>query len=178
MAKHKDKEILEEQEQEIEEQLEEELEEMQDSEEVEEVSEEDEACMDRLVKLQADFENFKARTQREKSDMIFFLKQDILLKVLPRLDDLQRMLQNTPENERKGALYEGLVTLEKKLVSDLEKMWVKSFKSCGWEVNPDKHEVMTTVPGKKEWIICDEFEKWYELDWRVLRHAKVVVWAG
>jgi molecular chaperone GrpE (heat shock protein) len=57
-------------------------------------------------------------------------------------------------------------------------MWVKSFNSLGEEVDPDKHDVMTTVPWKEEWIVFDEFEKWYELDWRVLRHAKVVVWAG
>jgi len=142
------------------------------------ISKEDEACKDKLVKLQADFENFKARVDREKSDMIFFLKQDILLKILPRLDDLERMLKNTPEEEKKWALYEWLVTLEKKLVSDLEKMWVKSFCSKWNEVNPDKHEVMTTIPGQKENVICDEFEKGYELDGRILRHAKVVVWAG
>ena len=57
-------------------------------------------------------------------------------------------------------------------------MWVKSFCSKWNEVNPDKHEVMTTIPGQKENVICDEFEKGYELDGRILRHAKVVVWAG
>jgi molecular chaperone GrpE len=93
------------------------------------------------------------------------------------LDDLERMLKNTPEEDRKWPLYEGLVTLEKKLKDDLEKMWVKAFKSCGQEVDPDKHEVMTTIPWKKENVICDEFEKGYTLDWRVLRHAKVVVGA-
>jgi len=173
MAKHKDKENLEEQE--IIEEAQEELEEIVD--ENWEIDEE-KLYKEKYIKLQADFENFKARVEREKSDMIFFLKQDILLKVLPRLDDLERMIKNTPKEERKWALYEGLVTLEKKLKSDLEKMWVKPFKSCWKEVDPEKHEVMTTVPGKKENIICDEFEKGYELDWRILRHAKVVVWAG
>ena len=173
MAKHKDKEILEEQE--IIEEAEEELEEIVD--EDGEVDEE-KLYKDKYMKLQADFENFKSRVDREKSDMIFFLKQDILLKVLPRLDDLQRMIKNTPKHERKWALYEGLVTLEKKLVSDLEKMWVKAFCSKWKDVNPDMHEVMTTIPGQKENIICDEFEKGYKLDGRILRHAKVVVWAG
>ena len=175
MAKHKDKEYLEEQE--IEEQVEEELEEIQDSEEVENISEEDEACMDKLVKLQADFENFKARTQREKSDMIFFLKQDIFSKVLPRVDDLERIINSTKKEDKNTPIYEWVLALHKKLVSDLEKMWVKAFKSKWEEVNPDKHEVMTTIPGKKEGVICDEFEKGYELNWKVLRHAKVVVWA-
>ena len=140
-------------------------------------SKEDEACFDKLVKLQADFENFKARVEREKSDMIFFLKQDILLKVLPRLDDLERIISNTPENEKSTSVYEGIVAMEKKLKADLEKMWVKSFCSKWKEVDPDKHEVMTTVPWQKENIICDEFEKGYTLDGRILRHAKVVVGA-
>ncbi len=179
--KHKNKEFLEEKE--IIEEAEQEVKEIKNEdwsiseEKLEKLSTEEESYKEKYTKLQADFENFKSRIQREKSDMIFFLKQDILLKILPRLDDLERMIKNTPENERSWALYEGLVTLEKKLRGDLEKMWVKAFKSCWKEIDPNKHEVMTTIPGKKENIVCDEFEKGYELDGRVLRHAKVVVWA-
>jgi molecular chaperone GrpE len=68
--------------------------------------------------------------------------------------------------------------MQSKLIADLDKMWVKSFNSKWEEVNPDMHDVMTTVPGNKEWIIFDEFEKGYKLNDRVLRHAKVIVWAG
>jgi molecular chaperone GrpE len=82
--------------------------------------------------------------------MIFFLKSDILKKVLPRIDDLQRMIQNTPEEMRTGALYEGIVSMETKLISDLDKMGVKAFDSKGQTVDPDKHDVMTTVPGQEE----------------------------
>jgi molecular chaperone GrpE (heat shock protein) len=77
-----------------------------------------------------------------------------------------------------GALFEGIVSMETKLISDLDKMWVKAFDSKWSTVDPDKHDVMTTVPGQEEWIIFDEFEKWYILWDKVLRHAKVVVWAG
>ena len=52
---------------------------------------------DALARSQADFENFKKRTERDKDDMIFFLKADIFKKILPRLDDLERMIKNTPE---------------------------------------------------------------------------------
>lgn len=132
---------------------------------------------DTLARSQADFVNFQQRTARDKEDMIFFLKSDILKKVLPRIDDLQRMIHNTPEEMKIGALYEGIVSMETKLLSDLDKMGVKSFDSKWSEVNPDKHDVMTTVPGQKEWIIFDEFEKGYNLGDKVLRHAKVVVGA-
>jgi molecular chaperone GrpE len=97
---------------------------------------------------------------------------------LPRLDDLDRIIKNTPNELKSNALFEWIVSMQSKLIEDLDKMWVKSFDSKGEEVNPDKHDVMTTVPGQKEWIIFDEFEKWYVLWDKVLRHAKVVVWAG
>ncbi len=180
--KHRNKEFLEEQE--LEEQVEEEVENIENEDWTineekleEELSPEEESFKDKYVKLQADFENFKSRTNREKSDMIFFLKQDILKNILPKLDDLDRIINNTNDELKNTPLYEWVVVMEKNLKADLEKMWVKSFVSKWKEVDPNKHDVMTTVPWKKEWIICDEFEKGYELDWKVLRHAKVVVWA-
>jgi molecular chaperone GrpE len=81
----------------------------------EEISPEDEACMDRLAKTQADFLNFKARTEREKSDMIFFLKQDIFKKVLPVLDDLDRIITATLDENKNTPIYEGILSLYKKL---------------------------------------------------------------
>jgi len=54
----------------------------------------------------ADFDNFKKRTERDRTDMIFFLKQDIFKKILPRLDDLERMIKNTPEELKENALFE------------------------------------------------------------------------
>ncbi len=138
---------------------------------------EDEACIDKLAKTMADFENFKKRTERDRQDMIFYLKWDIFKKILPRLDDVERIIKNTPEDMQSWALFEWVISIEKKLKKDLENLWVKSFDSIWEEVNPDKHDVMTTIPWKEEWIIVDEFEKWYVLWDKVLRHAKVVVWA-
>jgi molecular chaperone GrpE len=56
---------------------------------------------DMLARNQADFDNFKKRTERDKDDMIFFLKLDIFKKILPRLDDLERIIKNTPEDMAK-----------------------------------------------------------------------------
>lgn len=161
------------------EQMEEEIEEIKDKEE-ELIEEEKELEIDEnsaLAKVMADFDNFKKRTERDKADMIFFLKQDIFKKILPRLDDLDRIIKNTPEDLKENALFEGIVSMQSKLLSDLDKMWVKPFDSNWEEVDPNLHEVMTTVPGQKENIIFDEFEKWYMLWDKVLRHAKVVVGA-
>lgn len=132
---------------------------------------------DMLARVQADHDNFKKRTERDKQDMIFFLKLDIFKKILPRLDDLERIIKNTPEDMQNGGLYEGVVSLQKTLLKDLQSLWVEAFDSIWKEVDPDKHEVMTQVPGKQG-IIIDEFEKWYVLWERVLRVAKVVVGNG
>lgn len=131
----------------------------------------------KLSRVMADFENYKKRVERDKQEMIFFLKKDILKNILPRIDDMERIIKNTPDELKENALYEWIVSMHKKLISDLEKMWVKAFDSIWDEVDPEKHDVMTTVPWQKEWIIFDEFEKGYMLWDSVLRHAKVVVWA-
>lgn len=130
-----------------------------------------------LAKTLADFDNYKKRVERDKKDMIFFLKADILKNILPRIDDIERIIKNTPDDLKWNALFEGILSLEKKLLTDLEKLWVKPFNSIWETVNPDLHDVMTTVPWKETWIIFDEFEKWYSLEGKVLRHAKVIVWA-
>lgn len=130
---------------------------------------------DMLARSQADFENFKMRVQRDKEDMIFFLKADIFSKVLPRVDDLERVVLSTPEELRGNALFTWVETTLKSLSKDLEKLWVTAFSSKWEKVDPDKHDVMTQVPWE-DWIIVDEFVKGYMLWDRVLRHAKVVVW--
>lgn len=150
-------------------------------EEQEDIIQEDESQIaklkDMLARSSADLENFKKRTERDKADMVFFLKLDIFKSILPRIDDLERIIKNTPEEMQNWAVYEWVVTLQKTLLKDLDKLWVIAFNSVGDEVNPDKHEVMTQVPWEEGKII-DEFEKWYMLWDRVLRVAKVVVGNG
>lgn len=174
----KDKETM--QEEDILEQMQDEIEEMETSEEKEEIiekSSENDKTKEILAKTLADFDNYKKRVERDKEEMIFFLKADILKKILPRIDDLERILKNTPEELKTNPLFEWVLSMQKKLLEDLEKMWVKPFESIWQTVNPDLHDVMTVVSGQESGIIFDEFEKWYLLWDKVLRHAKVIVWA-
>ncbi len=142
----------------------------------EEDSDEVAKLKDMLARVNADYQNFKVRTQRDKDDMIFFLKQDIFKKILPRIDDLERIIKNTPENQRDTSIYIAVMAMEKVFKKDLENMWLSEIKSIWEEVDLNKHEVMTQVPSDKSWIIVDEFEKWYMIWDRVLRIAKVIVW--
>lgn len=130
-----------------------------------------------LARTQADYQNFKMRGERDRQDMMFFLKYDIFKKILPRIDDLERMIKNTPEDQRNGVIYEGVLVLEKSLKRDLEALWVTPYESLWQDVNPDLHEVMTQIPSENPWKIVDEFEKGYMLWDRVLRVAKVIVGA-
>lgn len=139
-------------------------------------SSEIESLKEQLLKTQADYQNFKMRSERDRQDMIFFLKEDIFKKILPRVDDLERIIKNTPEAEQSGAIYEWIMILYKSLLKDLENMWVVAYESIGQEVDPNKHEVMTQIPSETPWIIIDQFEKWYMLWEKVLRVAKVIVW--
>ncbi len=132
---------------------------------------------DLLARNQADYENFKKRTARDKDEMIFFLKSDIFKKILPRLDDLERIIKNTPVEIQDTPIYEWVLALEKTLRKDISGMGIQKFKSIGQNIDPEKHDVMTQVPGE-HWIIIDEFESGYMLWDKVLRVAKVVVWNG
>lgn len=69
------------------------------------------------------------------------------------------------------------MALQKSLLRDIESLWVVAFESIWTEVDPNKHEVMTQIPSQTPWLIIDEFEKWYMLWDKVLRIAKVIVWA-
>lgn len=148
-----------------------------DNDEITKLKNENSKLKEQLLKIQADYQNFKMRSERDKADMIFFLKNDIFKKILPRVDDIERIIKNTPESERNWTLYEALLVLEKSFKKDLNSLWLESFESIWCEVDPDKHEVMTQIPSETPWVIVDEFEKWYMLDGRVLRVAKVVVWS-
>lgn len=132
---------------------------------------------EKLARLQADYDNFKKRTERDREEMVFFINSKTFTKVLPRVDDLERILQNTPEDLRWNTLYTWVEALYKALIRDIEWLGIKPFISKWQKVDPERHDVMTQVPGE-EWIIVDEFEKWYMLGDRVIRHAKVVVGNG
>ena len=114
---------------------------------------------DALARKQADYENFKKRVERDREDMIHFMKADILKKTLPWLDNIERIIKNTPEELKNWVVFEWVLAIEKAMKTDLEKMWVVCFESKWCEINPDMHEVMTQVPWE-EWKVVDEFEKW------------------
>jgi molecular chaperone GrpE len=132
---------------------------------------------EKLARLQADYDNFKKRVEREREELAFYINSKTFSRILPRVDDLERILANTPEDLKGNTLFAGIEALHKAFTRDIEWLWVKLFVSKGQKVDPERHDVMTQVPWE-EGVILDEFEKWYMLGDKVLRPAKVVVGSG
>ncbi|MBP8016675.1 nucleotide exchange factor GrpE [Candidatus Gracilibacteria bacterium] len=130
-----------------------------------------------LARSQADYQNLLMRVERDKTEMTFFIASNLLTKILPFIDNLERLINNTPEDLQKNSLYEGLKSVYNALIKQLESMGVKAFESIGTESDHELHEVVSQASGKKG-IIIQELEKGYKLQDKVIRYAKVVVGSG
>lgn len=129
-----------------------------------------------LARSQADYQNLLMRVERDKSDMAFFLASKMFLPLLSQIDNLERAVK-LKEWIEWDTFVDGVRSVLSWFQKFLESQWVTSFVSLGREVDPDRHDVMTEMPGESGKIV-QEFEKWYTLKDRVLRHAKVVVGSG
>ncbi len=130
-----------------------------------------------LARSQADYKNLMVRTERERVEMGDYVTEKLVTKLLPSVDNLERLLSGTPENERASVLYQGVQSTFSGIVRVLESLSVASFESAGSPLNPDFHEAVAQVPGT-EGIVISELEKGYKLRDKVIRHAKVTVGNG
>ena len=128
--------------------------------------------------LMADFDNFRKRTLKEKSEIIKNGSENVLKGLLPIVDDFERGIEATKNVEDPKAIKEGIELIYNKFVKFLEQNGVKVMDTNGSAFDPDQHEAITTLPvddeDKKNKII-DTVTKGYTLNDKVIRHAKVVV---
>ncbi len=129
-----------------------------------------------LARSQADYQNLLMRVERDKKDLWNYLASKILLPLLTHVDNLERAIK-LKEWVEWDAFLDGVRSVYTGLVKYLESNDVTPFPSIGEEVNPERHDVMTQMPGTLGKIVW-EFEKWYLIGDKVLRHAKVVVGSG
>lgn len=128
--------------------------------------------------LMADFDNFRKRTLKEKSELIKSGTESVLKGLLPIVDDFERGLEAMKNSDDAQALKEGVELIYNKLQKFLEQNGVKAMETNGQEFDPDQHEALTVVPvddQEKKNKIVDTVTKGYTLNGKVLRHAKVVV---
>ena len=129
-----------------------------------------------LLRSQADYQNLLMRVERDKVDMAFFLSSKMLSPLLTQVDNLERAVK-LKEGVEWDTFVDGIRSVLSGFKKFLESQWVKAFDSVWEEVDPDRHDVMTEMPGEAGKIVS-EFEKGYLLRDRVLRHAKVIVGSG
>ena len=132
---------------------------------------------DRLTRQMAEFDNFRKRTEKEKSQMYEIGAKDIIEKILPVVDNFERGLSSVTEEEKATPFAEGMEKIYKQLMTTLEGIGVKPIESVGQEFNPDFHNAVMHVEDEElgENIIAEEFQKGYTYRDSVVRHSMVKV---
>ncbi len=128
-------------------------------------------------RAQADFINYKRRTEEERAEFNSFANANLVLAILPVLDDLERALEAMPSRIAKSEWGEGIKLVERKFQTILQGMGVIPMISVGETFDPNIHEALRQDRGP-EGIILEEFQKGYMMGAKVLRPAKVVVGNG
>lgn len=129
------------------------------------------------VRLYADFDNFRRRTQREKEEQSLREKQKLILEILPVVDNFERAQQQVKlETDRERELHNSYQTVYRLLVDALKKMGVSRMKSVGQPFNPNLHEAIARQPSDQpEDTVLVEYQAGYKLGEAVVRHAMVMV---
>ncbi|SFR68699.1 nucleotide exchange factor GrpE [Anaeromicropila populeti] len=136
-----------------------------------------EELTDKLMRTMAEFDNFRRRSEKEKSQMFEIGAKDIIEKILPVLDNFERGLSTIREEEKGTAFAQGIEQIYKQFVTVLEDAGVKAIEAVGKEFNPDLHNAVMHAEDENlgENIISDEFQKGYTYRDTVVRHSMVKV---
>ena len=128
-------------------------------------------------RAQADFINYKRRIEQERREFNSYANTNLVLSILPVLDDLERAIGAMPEEIAQSEWGEGIRLVEQKFKTILQGQGVIPMISVGEVFDPNIHEALRQDKGK-EGIILDEFQRGYMMGERVIRPAKVVVGNG
>ncbi|MBO8130689.1 MAG: nucleotide exchange factor GrpE [Candidatus Marinimicrobia bacterium] len=129
---------------------------------------------DKYLRLLADYDNFRKRTEKEIFEIQEYGGEKVLREILPIVDDLERAVNS---NESEESLKKGIELIYKKLLKILKDLGVEPIESLGKEFDPDVHHALMVKETKDHLnnTVIEEFEKGYRYKDRILRHAKVVV---
>ena len=135
---------------------------------------------DKYLRLFAEFDNYKRRTQKERVELLQTAGKDVVISLLPVLDDFERALKATENATEVNAIREGVMLVQTKLKSILGQKGLKEMESLNTVFDTDIHEAITKIPAPSDDLkgkVVDELEKGYTLNDKVIRFAKVVVGA-
>ena len=136
-----------------------------------------EELTDKLTRQMAEFDNFRKRTEKEKSQMYEVGAKDIIEKILPVVDNFERGLAAVTEEEKENAFVQGMEKVYKQLMTTLEGIEVKPIEAVGKEFDPNFHNAVMHVEDENlgENIVAEEFQKGYLYRDSVVRHSMVKV---
>lgn len=133
-----------------------------------------EELTDRLKRTMAEFDNFRKRTEKEKSSMYIIGAKEIVEKILPVVDNFERGLAQAPEDD---PFAEGMKMIYKQMMTAFDEMGVKPIEAVGKEFDPNLHNAVMHVEDESvgENIVVEEFQKGYTYKDFVVRHSMVKV---
>lgn len=132
------------------------------------------------LRLYAEFDNFKRRTSKERLELLQIAGKDVIVDLLPVLDDFERAQKSMETATDVDAVKEGVKLVHHKLKNVLAQKGLKEMETKGTEFNPDIQEGITNIPAPSDDLkgkVIDELEKGYYLNDKVIRFAKVVIGA-
>lgn len=133
---------------------------------------------DKLLRRQAEFENYRKRVERERAELYQHGREDVLLQFLPVVDNFERALSSLEESEGDAeALRRGVELIHKQFSDALTKLGLETVEAVGHTFDPHVHEAVTTeaTDKHKENTVIEEFQRGYKIGDRLLRPAKVKV---
>ncbi len=136
-----------------------------------------EELQDKLLRQMAEFDNYRKRTEKEKSAMYEIGARDIIEKILPVVDNFERGLAAVPEEQKEDGFVTGMEMIYKQILTMFEGINVKAIESIGKEFDPELHNAVMHVEDEEagENIIVEEFMKGYTYRDSVVRHSMVKV---
>ncbi len=136
------------------------------------------AQKDKYLRLSAEYDNYRKRSLKEKTDLILNGGEKAFTSILPILDDMERALETMAKVEDVAAVKEGVDLIYNKFVQTLSQQGVKSIDTNEMPLDTDLHEAIAMIPAPSEELkgkILDCVQQGYRLNEKVIRHAKVVV---
>lgn len=136
------------------------------------------ASNDKYLRLSAEFDNYRKRTLKEKTEMLKSAGENILVKILPVIDNFERALNSIETSQDKESLKEGVQLIYNNFKDFLKQQGVSEIDAKHQELDTDLHEAITKIPAQDEKLkgkIVDVVEKGYKLNDKVIRFSKVVM---
>lgn len=132
---------------------------------------------DKFLRLQAEFDNFKKRVLKERSEFIKFANEGLILELVSILDDFERGIKSAEQKKDFELLHQGVDIISKQLHRLLEEKGLKRIKSVGEKFDPNQHEAVEVIEdqAEEETTVVEEFQPGYTLNDRVIRPARVKV---